>query len=392
MNDPYNDHEADNDGDAYAGALDHYTSPVRRDWVKREWEEPQLIALLDRAVRRTSPAEGSPIGPTPPPSALQSPASAVQADPLNQPGPALRCLDVGCGTGVVLELLRATEALTAPDAPDAPELHYLGVDLDPDLLRVAEQRLGSPLARFVEGDIRDTIPEAPHDLYLSSGVPYSHLTREELSAVVTEALAAGRDRAATTVLVVDVLGRYSIEWTTRWEHTRWPYRMSFFATDREVGTPQMSTYGGEELTTLLRAAAREAGRTLAGLELVDRSIVVGRHTATGAYTPGLPDYRQLVNELADPTTLVDLGPLRLGPLQRPAAPAPVQAFFDRFASRWDARLADAERSAATLSEERVAEELQPQLARDLRALEQHEQPGLGVGHSLTALVVAAPDA
>jgi hypothetical protein len=33
------------------------------------------------------------------------------------------------------------------------------------------------------------------------------------------------------LLVVDVLGRYSLEWTTRWDRTRWDYRMSFFATD-----------------------------------------------------------------------------------------------------------------------------------------------------------------
>jgi len=142
---------------------------------------------------------------------------------------------------------------------------------------------------------------------------------------------------------------------------------------------------------LLRTAAREAGRALVDVELVDRSIVVGRQTATGAYTPVLPDYRQLINELADPAALVDLDGLRLGPLQRPAAPAPVQVFLVRFSSHWDALFAGAEGLGATLPPRPVAAELQPQLARDLRALEQREQPGLGVGHSLTALVVAGAD-
>ncbi len=357
--------QPDGDDDPYAGALDHYTSPVRRDWVKREWEEPQLVRCIERAVRATTPAT----------------ARAAADEPL-------RCLDVGCGTGVVLDLLRATTAVTEGEVP---ALHYLGVDLDADLLAVAAARLAGPDTRFVEGDIRDGIPDPPHDLYLSSGVPYSHLTREELSAVATEALAAGRGRPARTVLMVDVLGRYSLEWTTRWEHTRWPYRMSFFATDRTVGTAQMSTYGGEELAELLRAAASNAGRELLRLELVDRSIVVGRHTATGAYTPDLPDYRRLVNELADPEVEVDLGLLRLGPLARPAAPPSVEAFFSDFCARWDQHLATAEQASRALPGDRVAAELQPRLAHDLRALEQDHQPGLGVGHSLTALLVAAPD-
>lgn len=35
---------------AYAGAVDHYLSPRRKDAVKRFWEEPATRALLARAT------------------------------------------------------------------------------------------------------------------------------------------------------------------------------------------------------------------------------------------------------------------------------------------------------------------------------------------------------
>jgi SAM-dependent methyltransferase len=352
-------------GDAYAGAVDHYTSPSRRDWVKRAWEEPELIQLLETAVAHTGTAASS---------------DAVAAA-------ALDVLDVGCGAGVALELLRATPSISAPDGPT---VRYLGVDLDADLLAVAEARFGDARTRFSQTDVRDGLPGIPHDLYLSTGVPYSHLTRDELAAVVTEALTAAARHPRPTVLVIDVLGRYSLEWTTRWDRTRWDYRMSFFATDRDVSSTPMSTYGGQELEELLSAAADAARCRLDRIALVDRSIVVGRHTATGEYTPGLRNYRQLVNDLADADTLVDLHELRLGDLALPDGPTPVHAFFERFAARWDERLTAASTAAAGVADARVAAELQPALARELRSLELTSQPGLGVGHSLTATVVTAP--
>ncbi len=344
-------------GDAYAGAVDHYTSPTRRDWVKRAWEEPELVRVLDRAVR-----------------------ASAQAGTLD-------VLDVGCGAGVALELLRATPTLTAPGAPD---VRYLGIDLDPELLRVAATRFGDPATRFLQADVTDGVPELPHDLYLSTGVPYSHLTRDQLRRVVSDVLAAARRHPRPTALVIDVLGRYSIEWTLRWPATRWDYRMSFFATDQELGSTPMSTYGGAELEELVREAAEVADCDLERIELVDRSLVVGRHTATGEYTPGLRNYRQLLNDLADPDRLVDLAALRLADLELPDAPEAVTRFFTGFVARWDARLDLAETQRQGHRDSEVAAVLQPALAEDLKALELAAQPGLGVGHSLTATVVTAP--
>ena len=179
MSAPPHPESGPNDG-AYPGAVDHYTSPSRRDWVKRTWEEPELVRLLETAVAFTSAATDHHSG-----------AAA-----------ALDVLAVGCGTGVALELLRATPTISAPHGPT---ISHLGVDLDVDLLRVAESRSGDARTRLVRADIRDGLPGTPHDLYLSTGVPYSLLTRDELAAVVTEALATAEVPATPSPRVVGSL-------------------------------------------------------------------------------------------------------------------------------------------------------------------------------------------
>jgi hypothetical protein len=179
------------------------------------------------------------------------------------------------------------------------------------------------------------------------------------------------------LLVVDVLGRYSLEWTTRWDETRWDYRMSFFATDVDVSSTPMTTWSGSDLAATIARSAAAAGAVLSGLTLVDRSIAVGRHTMTGEYTPDLPRLRDLVDALVEPDVAVDLAALRIA-LPLPDAPAEVLAQHAAFASAWNAALDDAARDATP----------QATLAERLRELEAgFESGGLGIGHSLTAFAV-----
>ncbi|MGH3632160.1 MAG: hypothetical protein ACRDRL_32560 [Sciscionella sp.] len=83
---------------SYAGAVDHYLSAARYDAVKLQWEEPASRALLQRAL-----------------------------DALDPQGP-LRVLDVGCGAGDGLALLRSTpgsrQRILAPGG-----LRYTGLDI-----------------------------------------------------------------------------------------------------------------------------------------------------------------------------------------------------------------------------------------------------------------------
>jgi SAM-dependent methyltransferase len=337
-------------GDAYAGAGQHYTSPGRRDWVKRAWEEPAAQRHLDAALRR--------------------------AHALGVPGD-VDVLDVGCGTGVGLDLLLATPAIAAGPLRLA---RATGLDLDEGLLAIARGRYADDgRITFVTGDLASPPATGPHDLVVSSGVPFSHLTPDELEhalgRLIAVALAGGTGR--TVLLVVDVLGRYSLEWTTRWDRVRWDYRMSFFVTDTDVPSTPMTTWGGADLAATIRRAAGATGTTVADLTLVDRSLAVGRHTMTGEYTPGLPRLRDLVDALAAGDTAVDPATLRID-LALPAAPDDVLAAHAAFARAWNTTLEEAVRTGSAPEA----------LADRLREVESgHEHAGLGLGHSLTAFVV-----
>ncbi len=338
-------------GDAYSGAGDHYTSPARRDWVKRAWEEPALRHHLDAALRRAHDF------------GMRS---------------ALDVLDVGCGTGVALDLLRETPALTEGPLTLA---RATGLDLDTALLAIAAQRFAAdPRVGFIRGDMGDVPDTGPHDLVLSSGVPFSHLEAAALERALTRAstvaVAPGTDDARTSLLVIDVLGRYSLEWTSRWDTTRWDYRMSFFATDTDVTATPMTTWDGPALSALMVRAAAAAGTRIVDLRLVDRSLAIGRHTMTGEYTPDLPRLRDLVDGLVDPQATIDPADLRID-LTLPDAPASVLAHHRAFVAAWNAALDEPVSPMA--------------LAQRLREVETgFEGAGIGVGHSLTAFAVLSP--
>jgi len=344
----------DIDADPYAGAGEHYTSPDRRDWVKRAWEEPAFARHLDDALERGR-------------------LHGLRHD--------LDVLDVGCGTGVAIDLLHQVPALVDGRASLR---RATGLDLDEGLLAIARERFADdPRIGFVRGDLSDAPGTGPHDLVLSSGVPFSHLPPDELApALARLATVALRGSATgTTLLVVDVLGRYSLEWTTRWDRPRWDYRMSFFVSDSDVRATPMTTWSGRDLSDAIACAAASAGARLADLRMVDRSLAVGRHTMTGEYTPGLPRLRDLVDALADPGVGTDPALLRIA-LDLPDAPEEVLAHHATFATAWNATL-------VTARDERTPG---PVLAERLRMLETgFEGAGLGVGHSLTAFVVLTTD-
>jgi len=336
--------------DAYAGAGDHYTSASRRDWVKRAWEEPAFRRHLDAALRRARDL-------------------GMHA--------AIDVLDVGCGTGVALDLLAEVPVLAEGPLTLA---RATGLDLDAQLLAIGEQRfIDDPRVTFVRGDMSAAPDTGPHDLVLSSGVPFSHLAADELehalARLATVAVAPHSDGPRTSLLVIDVLGRYSLEWTSRWDTTRWDYRMSFFTTDTDASATPMTTWDGAALAALLERAAVAAGTRILDIRLVDRSLAVGRHTMTGEYTPDLPRLRDLVDGLVDPLLSIDPRDLRID-LVLPDAPADILAHHTAFAASWNAALDEAIEPAA--------------LAELLRAIESgFEDAGLGVGHSLTAFVVLA---
>ncbi|GAB3164028.1 hypothetical protein GCM10027258_85080 [Amycolatopsis stemonae] len=338
---------------SYRDATAHYTSPKRRDPVKTMLEE-----VVSHRVLRDAAALARP-----------------------EPGKPLRVLDVGCGIGDGLALLTDRHGSLAPVTDDG-ELDYVGVDVDPDMVDTARSLHEQRPARFHIADMRSELPPGDFDLYLSCGVPYSHLPQEEVTDVLTGIMRQIVETRDSAVIIVDVLGRYSIEWTPRWPRTRWSYNMSFFEEATETIHDQMSFYDRRSLDETLVEAATRARARLSRLTFTDRSILVGRHTATLAFNPAIPPYRTLLNDLARGATDVDPARLRLRP---PAEPAPrhIEAFFATFAGRWNDVVAASVGDGRGL---RSADQAKA-LAKALFACEQQTQQGLGVGHSLMATVV-----
>lgn len=136
--------------------------------------------------------------------------------------------------------------------------------------------------------------------------------------------------------------------------------------------------------------------------------MVGRHTTTGEFNPTIPNYRSLVNDLMTPRRRTPLLDLFVQP-PHGLAPSEITIFFSRFSEYWNELVRQA---AFFLCEDTEAprvdlpwwlQGLRPRLeryrrdsvdrdaiemtlARFLRRLEYMGSGGLGVGHSLIAVV------
>ncbi|HVR00293.1 MAG TPA: class I SAM-dependent methyltransferase [Mycobacterium sp.] len=335
------------DNASYQGALGHYLSPRRRDPVKTLMEEEVSHKIFASAVRRLRLPVGRP----------------------------LRVLDIGSGVGDGFDLLTEAHGDLAPVAA-AHRLDYVGLDGDPDMVETATALHSVPGATFRVGDMRDRLPDGDFDLYLSCGVPYSHLTTGEVTEVIANIMRRILDAGRRAAIIVDVLGRFSIEWMSNWHSPRWNYAMTFFEDTTERLEQQMTFFDRTSLGEAIAAAARSAGAQPAELNFTDRSILVGRHIATGAFNPLIPPYRTLINDLVRDPSSVSLRELYFEP-PRAGAPPEILHFFRTLAGSWNEMLDQAANSGKGIRA----------LASALLRCETQEQRGLGVGHSLTATVI-----
>jgi len=361
-------------------AVEHYLSKSRRDGVKVEWEESVSRLIFREAIE---------------------PYSTDKADKL-------RILDIGAGTGdgyVLLSKLLSEESELGSNY----DLDYLGVDISPQMVEAANELYAdSAHVSFKCADIRTFQLERPFDVYLSCGVPYSHLTHDELyQALKTIVTNVSRNRSRCAV-VVDVLGRYSIEWTPKWTESRWDYSMSFFESEGNPEPTWMSFYSHKHLQEIMQQAADDVGCPVEKFEFFDRSIMVGRHTSTGQFNPGLPQYRNLINSLLDPSEETNLSKL-LFQVKLGDAPDYILDFFSKFSGWWNflvkeaAELlgeslpaavvelppevrefkATAQKELQQIGEkEQQRQKVESMLAQVLWELEKTQQPGYGVGHDL----------
>lgn len=368
-------------------------------------------------------------------------------------GRKVRILDLGCGAGQGYELLTKIDqrdldlglyhqrVLTAADLDC-----YLGIDLSKSMVeRGNELYATNPVVRFQQGDLNDGLravaAEAPFDLYFCAYGSLSHLETNSLRQLLADTL---RHAANGTLIVMDLLGRNSLEWPAYWTATTdaekyRTYSMSYLYRNQanlipfgvEIERFPMRYWTGDEIDALVDDLNHGQPYRLPGCRLTvhkkfDRSIFVGRHIDTGEYNSHLRPMRRLVNQLHEDYMRTDLDELFWHPAHLVTHPdARVNQFFEQllfcwntlvdFAARrlhgklslaglraWDSYPAPLQFALMTIdrvinSTEWIwdgdprANMIEPQLGYTLRSLEHKLQQGLGCGHGLLAVLEVQKD-
>jgi SAM-dependent methyltransferase len=347
--------------DPYRCAANHYTSNQRLDYVKRHWERPQFQSILEDALQwliKTSDTM-----------------------------PALRLADVGAGAGEGFDLTKMALAKREISTP----LSYYAIDISHEMLEVARKRLvaqtdASSHLTFIQADVRDfDFDELDANLFLSIGVPFSHLTEEELADVMLDIFRAISRKSGSAVVIIDVLGRYSLEWFPLADTRRRMYTMSFFSNVMVSPNTLMTFYSSDDLACLIdRVLPASTRRRLAIQAFCDRSVFVGRHTMTCLYNPELPPLRTIVNQIAAEGSALpslvrklQIPQSAFGADGMPYASAAIEC-LSSLTGEWNNTV----RRSLTTPKVKTGS-----LCDSLRAIDQKTSGmGMGIGHSLTAIL------
>lgn len=352
-------------------------------------------------------------------------------------GHRVRVLDLGCGSGQGFALLTQIErepgslALRHEWVLGEDEIEYVGADLSEAMVvKGRENYAGRENVFFFQADLNEGLGalrrEAPFDLYFSSYGSYSHLTRARMTALLSE---IGRHAKDGALVVLDFVGRYSIEWPSHWTarteaEKRRDYSMNYlYLGDREAMARAehfpLRFWSGDEMPKLAAAAARSSGCRFEVLDQMDSSVLVGRHVDTAQYEPALTPLRSRVNFLHQDFQRTDLTGLLVSPklagnhpvvtpvlgnlircwnvlvdftrrrMERPIAFADITEWSAyppelQFAIMgMDRIIADA---AWIQNGDARANLIEPQLAYLLRSLELSQQKAIGCGHSHLAIL------
>ena len=351
----------------------------------------------------------------------------------------VRVVDLGCGSGQGYELL--TRIRHSELSLEEPQRHvlgaedielYLGLDLSDSMVeqgRKNYEHLGH--MRFAQADLRQGLGvaarERPFDIYFSSYGSLSHLSLQEVKTCLR---AIARHAAPGALVVLDLMGRFSLEWPGYWmaeteEEKVRPYSMSYLFAERERQSGEIERFPlrfwtGHEVKLLCAEVSAEAGVPLEVLELLDRSIFVGRHIDTREYGCELPPIRRLVNRLYEQNTRTNLEHLLINLRPVPGALG-LNEFFESMAMCWNTviefsrkRLAGTRvdlvempgwrefppaLQMALVTVDRIVDSvawidvgdvranvIEPQLAYVLRRMQHRLQDGRGAGHGLLATV------
>ena len=354
-------------------------------------------------------------------------------------GRKLRILDLGCGAGQGYELITRIPAsdLSLEEMPryvlgrDQIEL-YFGLDLSEAMIEQGRENYrGQEYFRFETGDLREGLgparKEKPFDVYFSSYGSLSHLDSDALRGCLRSVAEHAEPGA---IVVLDLVGRYSPEWPGYWSSKDdvLPYSMSYLYQEEERRSQKVEIFPlrfwtGEGIVSLCEETASWPAR-LKPVEIVDRSVFVGRHLDTNEYGAVLPPLRSGVNSLYEQNRRTNLK--RLHAEYRPVPGADrLNALYSELSTSWNtlidfttARIAGervdlvgmpgwrdfpAALQMALFTVDRIVDSvawmdvgdvranvIEPQLAYVLRRMEHRLQAGIGSGHGMVVVLEVQP--
>jgi len=225
----------------------------------------------------------------------------------------LRVVDLGCGSGEGYELLThipPTNKTTIQRdfvLTDANIQLYLGMDISPSMIKQGKANFsGKDQVQFIESNLatdQSSLNNEPFDIYFSSYSSPSHFTDTEIKDLIESIFKSNTD---SFVLALDLFGKFSPEWPQYWNQKDLdllPYNMSWlYPTDTHEETKPENYFvrfwSAAEIRDLIVEAALKTNRQ-ATVKCIDRSILIGRHMATGFYNQHPQNLRFEVNKLFD---------------------------------------------------------------------------------------------
>jgi SAM-dependent methyltransferase len=228
----------------------------------------------------------------------------------------IRVLDLGAGSGEGFEILTHIPPAHPVDTelkdfvlkPNDIE-HYIGLDVSPAM--IAQGRANYRGMRNIsfepcdlEAGLSSTIfKEKPFDIYFSIYGSLSHLTPDKAESLFTQIF---KHSKKGSVLIFDVHAKYSAAWPKYWSETKdmLPYNMAYLmpAEYSKYQKPEwfnVCYWKPDKLKECINQAAKTAGAGVNILNLLDRSVFVGRHIDTGLLSTKALPIRYQVNRLLD---------------------------------------------------------------------------------------------
>ncbi|EKU96268.1 hypothetical protein Lepto7375DRAFT_0256 [Leptolyngbya sp. PCC 7375] len=354
-------------------------------------------------------------------------------------GKKMRIVDLGCGAGQGYQILTKIDRRDLDLGlqhqrvlPEDEIATYLGLDISQAMVEKGDILFADkPQVQFAQADLREGLGQikqehSSFDIYFSSYGSLSHLSRQDLVRLLTDICHHGHDGS---LIVLDLIGRYSIEWPGFWaaeteaEKVR-QYTMSYLYSESarqqlDIESFPLRFWTGLEVQQLAKELAATTGISVDVAKLMDRSVLVGRHTDTREYNPNLKSLRRLINSLHEDYLRTDLEELILDPSIIPEHPQ-VSPWLRQLVDSWNILVEYCQHRLthnfslpelkgwddfpkplqfSLMTIDRViadvgwmwygdprANIIEPQLGYALRTLEYDMQKGWGCGHGLVAIL------